>query len=82
MIAAGQSAEKGLAALERISDDQRLFQYQPILAAKAELLSRCGHLAAAKEAYGRSIETESDPTVRRFLVKRSRDLGPVHSPDV
>jgi RNA polymerase sigma-70 factor (ECF subfamily) len=76
VVAESRSPEEGLAALEQAGDDQRLSQYQPYWAARAELLVRCGHAAAADEAYARAISLESDPGVRRFLQgRRARALG-------
>ncbi|MCW5634174.1 MAG: RNA polymerase subunit sigma-70 [Rubrivivax sp.] len=65
----------GLAALGAIGEDQRLATYQPWWAAKAELLSRCGHRAQALAAYEQAIGLERDPAVRRFLQQRAARLA-------
>jgi RNA polymerase sigma-70 factor (ECF subfamily) len=60
----------GLAALDALSDDARLADYQPYWAARAGLLARTGEADAADRAYERAIGLESDPAVRRFLQQR------------
>jgi predicted RNA polymerase sigma factor len=60
----------GLAALESVAADDRLIQYQPYWAARAELLSRAGARADAAHAYDIAIGLERDPAVRRFLQQR------------
>ena len=60
----------GLTALEAAASDDRLIQYQPYWAARADLLSRSGAWADAKHAYDIAIGLERDPAVRRFLQQR------------
>jgi len=60
----------GLAALESVAADDRLIQYQPYWAARADLLSRAGERAEARHAYEIAIGLERDPAVRRFLQRR------------
>jgi RNA polymerase sigma-70 factor (ECF subfamily) len=64
----------GLAAIDPLSNDARLADYQPYWAARAGLLARTGELDAAEQAYNRAIGLESDPAVRRFLQQRCSDL--------
>jgi RNA polymerase sigma-70 factor (ECF subfamily) len=66
-IGFSDSAAVGLRALDALSDDARLAQYQPYWAAKAALLERNGNLREAAEAYTRAIGLETDPALRRFL---------------
>jgi len=66
--------DAGLEALDAVADDARLATYQPFWAARAELLARAGDVAAAREAYQRAIGLETDPAIRRFLVRRSAQL--------
>jgi RNA polymerase sigma-70 factor (ECF subfamily) len=61
----------GLAALDALASDDRLANYQPYWAARAELLARDGALEAAAQAYTRAIGLESDPAVRQFLQQRA-----------
>jgi RNA polymerase sigma-70 factor (ECF subfamily) len=65
-----------LAALDALSSDARLRDYQPFWAARADLLARCGDHDAAREAYERAIGLERDPAVRRFLQRRAEGIAP------
>jgi RNA polymerase sigma-70 factor (ECF subfamily) len=69
-IAESQGAAPGLAALDALSDDARLADYQPYWAARAGLLARMEEAQQADRAYERAIGLESDPAVRRFLQRR------------
>ena len=65
----------GLGALDALSEDARLADYQPYWAARAELLARTDEADAADQAYERAIGLESDPAVRRFLQRRRARLA-------
>jgi RNA polymerase sigma-70 factor (ECF subfamily) len=67
--------EAGLAALDAIADDARLFDYQPYWAARADLCQRAGRVAEAEAAFLRAIGLESDPAVRAALQDRLTVLG-------
>jgi RNA polymerase sigma-70 factor, ECF subfamily len=67
-------AGEGLAALNALSDDVRLADYQPYWAARAGLLARSGDIDTAGQAYDRAIGLEADPAVRRFLQRRRAEL--------
>ena len=69
-IAEVQGAPAGLANLDALAADQRLAEYQPYWAARAELLARAGNVGAAEHAYQRAIGLASDPAVRAFLQGR------------
>jgi RNA polymerase sigma-70 factor (ECF subfamily) len=73
-VAETRGAAAGLAALDALTDDPRLGDYQPYWAARAGLLGRTGELDAADAAYQRAIGLESDPAVRGFLQQRRSDL--------
>ena len=60
----------GLAALDAISGDERLFNYQPYWAARADICQRAGLPPEAEGAYVRAIGLESDPAVRASLQDR------------
>jgi RNA polymerase sigma-70 factor (ECF subfamily) len=62
--------EAGLHALEAIAGDERLADYQPFWAARADLCQRAGRRAEAQNAYLRAIGLESDPAVRASLQDR------------
>jgi len=65
-------AAAGLALLEPLLTLER---YQPLHAAHAELLLRCGDLDAARKAYGRAIELSGNDVERAELVRRLGILG-------
>ena len=74
-IAEIRGAAAGLQALDGVAGDQRLAEYQPYWAARAGLLARAGHGAAANDAYQRAIGLEPDPAVRAFLMCRQANVG-------
>jgi RNA polymerase sigma-70 factor (ECF subfamily) len=78
-IAETRGAQAGLEALDRLSDDPRLADYQPYWAARAGLLARVGDAAAAEVAYRQAIGLEADPAVRRFLQHRCAALSAGHA---
>jgi RNA polymerase sigma-70 factor, ECF subfamily len=65
-----EGAQAGLEAIEALSGDARLADYQPWWAARAELLARTGKREAAQHAYDIAIGLERDEPVRRFLNRR------------
>jgi len=65
-----EGPQAGLAALDALAADQQLAAFQPYLAARAELLARCGNVVAAAAAYRRAIALETDPAVLAFLKSR------------
>jgi RNA polymerase sigma-70 factor (ECF subfamily) len=73
-VAETRGAAVGLEALDALSGDRRLAEYQPYWAARAELMARTGGLEAADRAYERAIGLERDPAVRRFLERRRAEL--------
>ena len=74
-IAELRGPEAGLAELDALDADARLADYQPLWAARADLLARTGESKAADAAYQRAIGLESDPAVRRFLERRRAALS-------
>lgn len=74
-VAETRGPAEGLAALDILTLDAHLAEYQPYWAARAELLARAGETAPAHEAYERAIGLEADPAVRRFLQRRSETFG-------
>jgi RNA polymerase sigma-70 factor (ECF subfamily) len=73
-LAETEGAAAGLAALDCLSDDPRLAEYQPYWAARAGLLARTGAFDSARIAYRRAIGLEPDAAVRRFLTRRLAGL--------
>lgn len=64
-----------LESLDELAADDRLRDYQPYWAARAELLARTGATREAREAYSRAIGLERDAAVRRFLQRKAEALG-------
>ena len=73
-IAQTDGAEAGLEALQAAAADERLSEYQPYWAVRAELLGRAGEHSEARHAYDIAIGLERDPAVRRFLQQRQSAL--------
>jgi RNA polymerase sigma-70 factor (ECF subfamily) len=69
-LAETQGPAAALAALDAITFDARLADYQPYWAVRADLLARTGNRAGAQQAYDQAIGLEADPAVRRFLQRR------------
>lgn len=61
-------------AIKNIASDDRLTEYQPYWAARAELLSKTGAHDEARQAYEIAIGLEREPAVRAFLQKRQASL--------
>lgn len=76
VVAEMRGAAAGLEALEALTGDARLAEYEPYWAARAGLLARTGDADGANAAYQRAIGLESDPAVRRFLQQRRAELNP------
>jgi RNA polymerase sigma-70 factor (ECF subfamily) len=70
-LAQTRGPQAALAAIDALASDERLVNYQPYWAARAELLARSGAVEEAQLAYSRAIGLESDPAVRRFLQQRA-----------
>ncbi len=73
-IAEVHGAQAAAEAMKDIATDERLTEYQPYWAARAELLSKTGAYAEAREAYEIAIGLEREPSVRAFLQKRQAAL--------
>jgi predicted RNA polymerase sigma factor len=67
-------APAALVALDALSRDKRLADYQPYWAARAELLAKTGALTDSRQAYELAIGLERDPATRRFLQQRQSSL--------
>ncbi len=75
-LSESQGPAEALSALDSISVDRRILEYQPYWAARAELLSRTGASADALVAYEIAIGLERDPAVRQFLARRRNAIDP------
>jgi RNA polymerase sigma-70 factor (ECF subfamily) len=65
----------GLAVLEPLAGDPALAAYQPLHAARADLLRRVGDVAGAVDAYRRAIELSANAVERAELERRLAELG-------
>jgi RNA polymerase sigma-70 factor, ECF subfamily len=75
-LAEMKGVEAGIAALDQLAHDNRLAQYQPWWAARADLLARAGNAAQAHAAYENAIGLESDRAVRLFLQRKQQLCRP------
>jgi RNA polymerase sigma-70 factor, ECF subfamily len=77
-VAVGRSegASAGVALLGPLVDDERLARYQPLHAARAELLREAGDLDGARAAYRLAVELTENPRARAALVRRAGPLAP------
>ena len=73
-IAEIDGAGAALAAMEEVAANDRLAEYQPYWAARAELLAKTGAHGEARRAYEMAIGLERDPAVRGFLQRRQSGL--------
>jgi RNA polymerase sigma-70 factor, ECF subfamily len=71
-VAEAEGPEAGLAIIDAITG---IDAYQPLHAARADLLRRIGDAAAADAAYERAIELSSNPVQRSFLERRRAELA-------
>jgi RNA polymerase sigma-70 factor (ECF subfamily) len=71
-----EGARAGLAVLGPLVDDERLARYQPLHAARAELLREAGDLDGARAAYRRAVELTDNARARAALVRRAGSLAP------
>ncbi|HEU5081304.1 MAG TPA: DUF6596 domain-containing protein [Opitutaceae bacterium] len=68
------SPERGLAALDEISD-QRVTTYQPYWAARAHILSRLGRNEEAQSAFERASSLTEDPALKNHLLRRAAEIA-------
>lgn len=66
--------DAALAQINALSTDQRMSEYQPYWAARAELLGKTGASTEARQCYDIAIGLEHDDAVRQFLQKRQAEL--------
>ena len=73
-VAFAAGAQAGLAILDELQTDPRLDRYQPLHAARAELLRHVGDADAADAAYATAIAL-ADSDAQRTALERRRDRG-------
>ena len=74
-IAEMHGAAAGLKAIQEVTADARVAEYQPYWAARAELLAKTGASSEACRAYEIAIGLERDPAIRRFLQNRQKSIS-------
>jgi len=82
-VAAGlaDGPQVGLALLAALDGDDRLERYQPLHAARAELLARSGATTAALDSYRTAIALTENEAQRRALEARASRLRPEPTAD-
>jgi RNA polymerase sigma-70 factor (ECF subfamily) len=70
-VAEADGPHAGLALLQPLEHDERLARYQPLHAARAELLRRTGDEDGARAAYQRAIDLSTNEAERRALRRRA-----------
>lgn len=73
-IAELHGADAGLEAMPEALPENRLNEYQPYWAARAELLACQGAVDEARHAYDIATGLSSDPAIRHFLLTRREAL--------
>ena len=68
--------DAGLELLESVAAD--LEDYQPLYAARADLMRRTGRMAEAAEAYQKAIELSGNDAERNYLAMRLAQITPCH----
>ncbi len=69
------SPKDALAALDGLSIEPRLANYQPYHAARADILARAGQPEAAQAAYDRAIELSHNAAEKDFLIARRNAIS-------
>jgi RNA polymerase sigma-70 factor (ECF subfamily) len=72
-LAEAHGAPTALAHLDALPAE-RIADYQPYWALRAHVLARCGHAAAARDAYDRAIGLCEDGAMRAYLQARMAEL--------
>ena len=70
------TAAAGLTILDGLGGDPRLDRYQPLHAARAELLRRAGDAAGAEAAYAQAIALSGNDAERAALERRRTSAQP------
>ena len=70
-VAMAEGPERGLELIDAI---EGIDEYQPLHAARADLLRRLGRDAEAAAAYERTLALSENPTERRFIEARTAEL--------
>jgi RNA polymerase sigma-70 factor (ECF subfamily) len=74
-VALADGPGAGLELLAPLADDARLERYQPLHAARAELLRRAGDAPGARAAYDRALALTANERERAALARRAAAVG-------
>ncbi len=69
-VGLAEGPHAGLTILDGLGEDARLERYQPLYAARAELLRRAGDAPGADAAYARAIALTDNEAERAALQRR------------
>ncbi len=75
-VAMGNGLERGLRLIEELEATGELDGYHLLPAAKADVLRRLGRHAEAASAYERALSLVTQPSERRYLERRLREVRP------
>ena len=78
-VALADGPASGLAVLDGVTGDPRVERYQPLHAARAELLRRAGDHAGARLAYARAVALTANAAERAELERRAAALEPAEA---
>ncbi len=74
-VAMSEGAEQGLMLMDALTADGALDGYHLLHAARADLLARLDRRADAAACYARALDLAGNPSERRFLERRLRELN-------
>jgi RNA polymerase sigma-70 factor, ECF subfamily len=67
--------ETALESLSRLKEIEKLIEYQPFYAAKADFLRRAGQYCKAREAYEKAISLSGNEKEKDFLINRLNGMN-------
>jgi RNA polymerase sigma-70 factor (ECF subfamily) len=73
-LAMANGPQAGLEIIEQLAAAEDLEEYHLLHAARADLLRRMGSRAESAKSYGRALELATNPSERRYLERRLREV--------
>jgi RNA polymerase sigma-70 factor (ECF subfamily) len=74
-LAMANGPQAGLEIIEELAERDDLDGYHLLHAARADLLRRMGSREEAARSYGRALELATNPSERRYLERRLKEVG-------
>jgi RNA polymerase sigma-70 factor (ECF subfamily) len=74
-LAMANGPQAGLEIIEELAAEEHLEEYHLLHAARADLLRRMGSRAESAKSYGRALELATNPSERRYLERRLKEVG-------